>query len=119
MDFNKLYWHDSVINSVSIDRTEPGKKDTICFEINWYEEGINILLFEDVYWLGLDMNFGVVAKECIDQAYIAERTDNDLIRIEKIWEGIISEPLNCYVIKTASTGSVIKIIAKGFTINNK
>ncbi len=32
MDFNDFEWHDSAIRNIRIDRTRPGKQDTIEFE---------------------------------------------------------------------------------------
>jgi hypothetical protein len=29
MNFNDFYWHDSIIKSIYIDRSNPGKKDEI------------------------------------------------------------------------------------------
>ncbi len=32
MDFNDFEWHDSAIRNIRIDRTRPGKQDTIEFD---------------------------------------------------------------------------------------
>lgn len=116
MKFDELYWRDSVIKRVEIDRTKPGKQDTITFEIDWYDSGIGKLLFEDVYWMGIDMNFGIVADDCIDDAFISPAEDVDLIRFKGKWRGLIDTDLSCYVIKTSSTGSEFKIISKGYRL---
>lgn len=116
MNFEELYWHDSVIRNIEIDRRDPGNIDTICFEIDWYDIGVNKLIFEDVYWARFTMNFGVVAEESIDDAFIASEDDVDVIKVRNIWGKYLSEKLYCFVIKTASTGSEIKIIAKKFKI---
>lgn len=114
MEFNELYWHDSVIKKIEIDRNHPGENDTISFEIDWYDTGISKILFEDVYWLRMDMNFGVIAEESIYEAYIAPNDDIDIVRFNEKWSGILKGALPCFIIKTASTGSEIKIIAKKF-----
>ncbi len=117
MNFNEeIYWHDSVIKNIKIDRNEPGKKDTIEFEIDWYDKGAGKLLFEDVYWVEMNLNFGIVAKESIDFAFIDVSGDN-LNPFYKRWGGLLNDiKLFCYIIKTNSTGSEIKIIAKSFSV---
>jgi hypothetical protein len=117
MKFDELYWHDSIIKRVEIDRSNPGENDTIVFYIDWYDIGIGKLLFESVYSIHIEMNLGIVADECICAAFESSKDDVDLIKFDKRWNGIIDENLSCYVIKTASTGSEFKIIAKGFSVD--
>lgn len=117
MKFDDYYWHESEIISIEIDRTKPGERDTILFNINWNESGQSKLIFEDVYWARLNLNFGIVASECIDFAFVADSEDSDLIALYKIWNGKLGNlGLACYVIKTLSTGSEMKIIAKSFKV---
>ena len=116
MKFEEYFWHDSEIRRIEIDRTCPGKKDAILFEINWIDTGLGNLIFEDVYWASINMNFGILAPECIDSAFISEN-DDDLNSFFKKWGGQIDDiELFCYTIKTISTGSEMKIIAKGFKV---
>jgi hypothetical protein len=116
-DFNDLHWHDSVIKRIEIDRNNPGSTDTILLEIAWYNNGVNKIIFEDVYWSKLDMNFGIVAPEQIDYAYIVDESDKSLTDLYNRWGGLINNiKLSCYLIKTISTGSEIRIIAKGYKI---
>lgn len=117
MQFDELYWHDSVIKRIEIDRASPGIRDTIIFEIDWYDTGMGILVFEEVYWVRINMNFGVVSDESIYEAYESSKEDIDMIKFNETWRGLINVDLSCYVIKTLSTGSEIKIIAKGFKVN--
>jgi hypothetical protein len=96
--FYDLYWHDSTVTNITIDRSDPGHNDIIKLDIHWMDEGKGYLLFEDVYKLQLDMNFGIVANECILTASVAsDRND---------------PKLNVYTIELNSTGGMIKIIAK-------
>lgn len=117
MKFEDYYWHDSEIRNIAIDRTNPGNKDTIVLEIDWTDKGLGQLVFENVYWASLNMNFGIVAVECIDSAYVADQNDIALNNIYQKWNGLINDvKLSCYVIKTLSTGSEMKIIASGFKV---
>lgn len=51
------------------------------------------------------MNFGIIANESIDTAYIAPVDDADLSSFYKKWNGLFDHvKLHCYVIKTSSTG---------------
>jgi hypothetical protein len=66
MTFNDFYWHDSVIKSVTINRNNPGVNDEIVFEIEWSEQkGKVLLVFEDVYWAEMKLNFGIVAAAAV------------------------------------------------------
>jgi hypothetical protein len=59
------------------------------------------------------MNFGIIAKESILEAYIAPADDPDLVSFYKKWKGFFDHiKLNCYVIKTNSTGGEIRILAE-------
>lgn len=117
MKFDELYWHDSIIKKIEVDRSNPGVCDIISFEIDWYDKGLGKLVFENVYWARLSMNFGIVADESIDDGFTSSEDDIDLIKLNDMWGGLINEDLPCYVIKTASTGSEIKIIAQRFRID--
>jgi hypothetical protein len=117
MNFEDYHWHDAQIKNIEIDRSNLGNKDIVSFELNWADKGSGRLIFEEVYWSRLNLNFGIVASECIDNAFVTEQNDEDLINLYKLWTPMIGDiNLTCYVIKTISTGSEIKIIAKGFKV---
>ena len=117
MNFNDFYWHDAVITSIAIDRSKPGIKDTILFNIEFPDEGKVDFIFEEVYWAKMSLNFGIVAQECILSAFTAERDDKDFVRISSKWEKFVDRiKLHCYVINLNSTGGEIKIVAKGFSV---
>lgn len=114
MNFNDYDWHDSVIKKIEIQRDEFREQDTITIEIEWYDNTFNMLVLENVYKAQFDMNFGIVGIEAIDEAYTSE---NDILLHDFYgkWNGLMDDiKLNCYVIKTSSTASELKIIAKGF-----
>ncbi|TDQ79057.1 hypothetical protein [Sphingobacterium yanglingense] len=116
MRFEDLYWHDSIIKNVTIDRTRPGYQDTIVFDIDWYDTGLAKLVFEEVSWAQMEMNFGIVCHEAIDTAFEAPPDDTDLVRFTQSLLGLENPDVSCYVIRTSSTGSVFKIIAKRFRL---
>ena len=65
------------------------------------------------------LGFGVISKDSILEAHEASNDDSDLINLLDKWNNILNEKLNCYVIRTSSTGSEIKIIARGFKVIDK
>lgn len=117
MKFDEVNWHDSIIKNISIDRNDPGNNDLIKLEIEWPDHKNGELVFKDVYWANLSLNFGVVADESILDAFLLERTDEDLINLYSKWKGAIDDiELNVYLISLNSTGGEIKIISRGFDI---
>jgi len=113
MNFNTFNWHDSVLQDIYIDRNQPGMKDSIKLKINFPEQGLYYIIFEDVYWANLYLNFGIVAEEAILNAQIEDENNDDLNNFYKKWKGLMNEvKLNLYKIEFNSSGSTIKIIAK-------
>ena len=116
MNFEDVDWHDSIINKIEIDRSLPGKIDEIKIELTINDSTSPIvLIFEDVYWSLLNMNFGIVAMESVEYALIL-KDDPDLNALKDKWNDVIKDELHCYVIKTNSTASTLKIISKSVTI---
>lgn len=116
MNFNDFYWHDAIVKNIQIDRNNPGHQDTITLEIEWPEEnGKANFVFEDVYWTTMNLNFGVVADETILSAFELDEHDQDLSDINSKWGKVLKDvKLKIYKFDLNSTGSEIKIIAKGF-----
>jgi hypothetical protein len=114
LEFNHLYWHDSIITNITIDRSDPGYIDTIKLDMNWMDEGKGHLIFEGVYKLQLNMNFGIIANESILTASCSsDRTNPDLVNLYRVWGGRLDAiELNAFTIELNSAGSLIKIIAK-------
>lgn len=116
MNFEDIDWHDSIINKIEIDRSMPGINDTIKIDVTIYDSSTtNTLKFEDVYFARLNMNFGIVAVESIEEVLVL-KDDIDLNTLKDKWNGFINGEVYCYVIKTNSTASTIKIISKKVTI---
>jgi hypothetical protein len=117
MNFNDFYWHDSVIKNIAIDRNNPGIVDTIYFDIYLTEGGTIDLIFEEVYWAKMTLNFGIVAEESILSAFVSGKDDKDLTYFYSKWKGLMDDvKLDCYVINLNSTGGEIKILSKGFRV---
>ena len=119
LNFEDFKWHDAVIKNITLNRSNPGRKDEIEIEIIWPDnDKMNIFVFEDVYWAKMDLNFGIVANENILQADLLPNDDEDLIRIYSKWNGFIDDiKLNTYEILLNSTGGRIKIVAKRFRVD--
>lgn len=116
MDFNDFEWHDSAIRNIRIDRTRPGKQDTIEFEVE-FDNGLFRIVFESVYQASFQMNFGVIPVEGAETIYWAhqEGRENEMVQeFYKSTKGFFDQvPLNYYEIETNSTGSKIQIVAMG------
>lgn len=120
MNFNNLNWHDSIIEEIIIDRTNPGKNDTIQIVIIWPNGKGNLISFKDVYWANLDMNFGVISSESILSAFSEGKEHKTIVDFYKRWKGMIDDiNLNYYEIETSSTRSKIRVIAKRIEILEK
>lgn len=46
MNFNDYSWHDAIIKNILIDRKNPGKEDTISYEIQWPNNSISQIPFK-------------------------------------------------------------------------
>jgi len=116
-DFDDCYWHDSILESIYIDRRDPGHNDTIELVVEWYEDkSRSRIVFSDVRLLKATLNFGIIAHETIDTAYLAP-DDEALAAFYKGWKGLFDDvKLNCYVIETLSTGGNIKILARSVAL---
>lgn len=117
MNFNELKWHDSSIKGITIDRNSPGLNDIIKFEMDWIDIGKGELIFEGVYWVSFNLNFGIVAEESILRAFVVSENDPDLSLLYKRWNRMIDNvKLNSYTIELNSTGSRIKIISESYKV---
>jgi len=128
MDFSRdFYWHDAVIKRIIIDRNNPGVVDEIGIDVVWTkeydneddenkEETAQLIVFEDVFWANLNLNFGYIGGggDIIGNAEMLDNNDIDLVNFYSTSKGFRDHiKLNVYVINLTS-GSKIKIIAKNF-----
>jgi hypothetical protein len=114
--FNDLPWHDSILKSIHIDRGNPGIHDVITMVIEWNPGHKNSLIFKDVYFANMKLNFGVLAEESILDAGIIDDADEEFLAIKEKWKEFCSDICG-YAIHTASTGSEIRIFAMSFHIH--
>lgn len=116
MNFNDFEWHDSAIRNIRIDRNQPGKQDTIEFEIE-FDNGLFRIIFESVYQASFHMNFGVIVEDETILCAHQEGRENEMVQeFYKSWKGFFDHiPLNYYEIETNSTGSKIQIVAMEVT----
>ncbi len=120
-DFNSLPWHDAILKSLSIDRSRPGDNDTVRFVIDWPDDGPSSFIeFGKCYGLTAHMNFGIHTCECILAAECITASDElDALKAKWLKMTIDLDGIKCYQIITNSTGSVIKIYAFDFMIEDK
>ena len=122
-DFDSLPWHDSELTSVSFDRSAPGEKDVIVLSIRWYDDKISNVVFEDVFQAQLEFNCGIKCGEYgepIDYAISGFGTEEVMKSFYKMRNISFENPSLCYYeIAFSSTGSKIRIISRGFSLENE
>ena len=116
-----FYWHDALVRSIQVDRSNPGDNDSILFEIEWPDESQTVsFVFYKVYWANMNLNFGIKAEETILCVEVLEDNNEDLANFYSKWKGLMDDiKLYTYRIELNSTGGIIKIIATGFKIIKK
>lgn len=113
MNIDKYNWHDSVIESILIDRKNPGINDSVVINIRWTDNSQCSVFFRDVYWANFEMNFGIEVQETILNAYLGNKDDKVMRNLYLRWKGLIDNiELYYFVFELNSTGSRISIISK-------
>lgn len=116
--FNLLEWHDATLKSINIDRSNAGQNDIIELNIVWPSGIENKLIFNDVYYANLSLNFGIIAEESILDAYIIDESNVEIIKIKEKWSKLYEGINNLlgFEILTISTASTIRIFALSFKL---
>lgn len=115
-DIDKFNWHDSLVEKIEIDRSNPGYTDRIDFNINSQRKKY-LLRFDDVFWAEFNMNFGIIAQETIYDFNVLDFKNQYLEKLLfKIGDYVFKEELVTYKIEFNSTGSEIIIISKKINI---
>lgn len=111
-------WHDANLRLIEIDRTDPGRRDEVALVIEWPDGRRSRLVFTCCYLFDAKLNFGVDAGgEWIYSA--ACSTDSvEVARVRERRHHHTDIPdLHCFEIDTSSTGSTIRIVARGFEVH--
>ena len=120
INFKELPWHDSILESLNIDRTNPGENDIIQLNVIWpLERYSQRLQFNECYAIDMQMNFGIIASETILTADCLTQSAA-LENIRNLWSktGVDLSKLIQYQLVTNSTNSFINIFAMEFKIIN-
>lgn len=121
MNFNDFYWHDSIIENISIQKKNGDSLDTISFDIHWPENGGTAsFFFTEVYEIDLKLNGGLTQNETILEAHILDDLHQDVINFYSKWKGMLDgNILKMFVINLNASGGIIKIMAKEFEYKTK
>ena len=116
--FEDYHWHDSIVHNIALDRSNPGYNDTLELEVEFYhEDKRSKLIFEDLRYLKMDLNFGIVVNEMILDVMEFENLDEDFKNFYSSWNGFFNDiKLRVFLIDLNSTGSKIKIICESFKV---
>lgn len=117
--FESLPWHDAVLLGLKVDRSQPGERDEVLIFLEWPDGDKQALRFSDCYALDAKMNFGVVGEESIFGT-TCTRESADLSEIRERWMsvGVDLSTLQCFLIETNSTASILRIFAKSFSVSD-
>lgn len=110
--FDSMPWHDSEIIYINIDRHHPGENDQVTIGVRWPNGEVSELIFMDCYALDFNMNFGVIAAECVRSAFSS--TDTEALNgIREKWRALggYLDQMKCFEIQTSSTTSILRIYA--------
>ena len=112
MRFDNFDWHDSILNSVIINRQNLGLNDVVELDITCPSGERGILLFKNVRKWVINLNSGIDTKDWVYNAYETE-DDEDFVSYKKQVVNICNDidKLKCFVIETSTTGSFVKIFA--------
>ena len=81
--FESLDWHDATLESLFLDRSQPGVRDEIVLKVIWPDESVDELLFKDCYRFESTLNFGIIATESVEEARCFDSsTDLDDLRVK-------------------------------------
>lgn len=115
LDFLDFEWHDAIIKKIDIDRSDSGNNDIIIFDIEFPDGNRKKVEFQEVYQAQFNMNFGVIADECIADVDIETKLDDAFMNK---WNNLLGDLSDFRIItlRTSSTSSVFKITAKNVVI---
>jgi hypothetical protein len=117
--FLDLEWHDAMLQEIHIDRRRPGDRDEVVLTIQWPDERTQRMRFLNCYGMVANMNFGVVAKECILTAD-CESDAPELSVLREKWArmGVDLPHLLSFEVETNSTASRLRLFAEAFELTD-
>ncbi len=118
MKFSDLSWHDAIVKTIDIDRSNPGIRDVIKLVVEWPDnDQTSVIVFSDVYWIVMNLNCGIVANESVLSAFELDADNDYENQLRADWRGLIDDiELKTYSIDFNSTGSSLVILARTFDI---
>lgn len=114
--FNNFEWHDAILHNIIIDRLS----DTIKLSVEWLDNNISEIVFEECYAFNSNMNFGIASPESLLMAEAIYIDSDETILIKNKWKkvGVELDNLVEFRIETNSTASIIKIFALRVTFHS-
>jgi hypothetical protein len=118
INFDEIVWHDTEIISIFLDRSAPGLKDVLEIKCKNEINGCFIALFNNVWKVTCDLNFGIVSPETIRFVKILD-SDAKIESIKRQWKSVGMDigPLIALEVETNSTASKILVIFEAIEIN--
>jgi hypothetical protein len=117
LSITNILSHDAVLKSIYIDRSNAGKQDILRVDVESSDSTRYTIDFTDCYAFKSEMYFGIQADEAV--GYVECITASDELReLRQKWLqiGVELGALKCFLIKTTSTGSTLKIFCMGYSI---
>jgi len=115
--FETMSWHDALLLHLHVDRRAPGTRDVVTLHIQWVDGQTSFVSFGDCYKLEANMNFGIIAAESIRSAHCI--LDSPRVAEERRkWAqlGVSLDDLMSFEFEMNSTGSVVRVLARSFEI---
>jgi len=113
ISISSLPWAKAELLEMTVDRRHPGRRDEVQFRMKWPDESKSTVVFAGCHALLTQMNFGV---ECTEEIASVETLDDEpgltQLKARAQAAGKPTDKLRCYRIKTASTGSILRIYAE-------
>lgn len=108
------YWHDSTILNIQIPQGLP-RIDEVIFTIDWYDGGIEKVIFYGCREVNMNLKFGLNNTDEISSVNLIIENDG-LNEIKNKWKkiGVQLNDLVCYHIKSYND---IYIYCKGFRVD--
>ena len=114
--FNSLHWHDSSLLSLSVIHVKKSDSKEIKMVVQWPDESVNSVIFEDVYCFDAEMIFGAYGYPTIlDAGCCSESPKIDqLKKVMNVWSTVVE--FRHYYFKANGSKNDIEICSRSFRI---